>query len=105
MTINEMLERGLRRARPVAACRVSGKLSTFPYRIQKKGCGMRLFVGLDVSLAKTAIYVISKHGKIAKEALTAVNLKNCCVGPGNRRALLPPSGSRLIPCRSDCTGG
>jgi transposase len=31
-------------------------------------CGMRLFVGLDVSLAKTAICVISEHGKILKEA-------------------------------------
>jgi transposase len=30
--------------------------------------GMRLFVGLDVSLAKTAICVISEHGKIVKEA-------------------------------------
>ncbi len=29
---------------------------------------MRLFVGLDVSLAKTAICVISEHGKIMKEA-------------------------------------
>ena len=29
---------------------------------------MRLFVGLDVSLAKTAICVISEHGKILKEA-------------------------------------
>lgn len=28
---------------------------------------MRLFVGLDVSLAKTAICVISEHGKILKE--------------------------------------
>jgi hypothetical protein len=29
---------------------------------------MRLFVGLDVSLAKTAICVVSEHGKIVKEA-------------------------------------
>jgi transposase len=29
---------------------------------------MRLFVGLDVSLAKTAICVVSEHGKILKEA-------------------------------------
>lgn len=33
--------------------------------------GMRLFVGLDVSLAKTAICVISEHGKIVKEAQVA----------------------------------
>lgn len=32
---------------------------------------MRLFVGLDVSLAKTAICVISEHGKIVKEAQVA----------------------------------
>lgn len=29
---------------------------------------MRLFVGLDVSLTKTAICVISEHGKVIKEA-------------------------------------
>lgn len=32
---------------------------------------MRLFVGLDVSLAKTAICVISEHGKIVNEAQVA----------------------------------
>lgn len=32
---------------------------------------MRLFVGLDVSLAKTAICVISEHGKVLKEAQAA----------------------------------
>jgi len=32
---------------------------------------MRLFVGLDVSLAKTAICVISEHGKIVKETQAA----------------------------------
>ena len=32
---------------------------------------MKLFVGLDVSLAKTAICVISEHGKIVKEAQVA----------------------------------
>ena len=32
---------------------------------------MRLFVGLDVSLAKTAICVISEHGKVVKEAQIA----------------------------------
>ena len=32
---------------------------------------MKLFVGLDVSLAKTAICVISEHGKIMKEAQVA----------------------------------
>ena len=28
---------------------------------------MRLFIGLDVSLEKTSICVISEHGKIVKE--------------------------------------
>lgn len=32
---------------------------------------MRLFIGLDVSLAKTAICVVSEHGKIVKEAQVA----------------------------------
>ncbi len=32
---------------------------------------MKLFVGLDVSLAKTAVCVISEHGKIMKEARVA----------------------------------
>lgn len=32
---------------------------------------MRLFVGLDVSLEKTAICVISEHGKIVKETHVA----------------------------------
>lgn len=31
---------------------------------------MKLFVGLDVSLAKTSVCVISEHGKIIKEAET-----------------------------------
>jgi transposase len=29
---------------------------------------MKLFIGLDVSLAKTAVCVVSEHGKIVKEA-------------------------------------
>ena len=29
---------------------------------------MKLFVGLDVSLEKTAICVVSEHGKIEREA-------------------------------------
>ena len=32
---------------------------------------MRLFIGLDVSLAKTAICVVSEHGKIVREAEVA----------------------------------
>ncbi|TIP70081.1 MAG: IS110 family transposase, partial [Mesorhizobium sp.] len=29
---------------------------------------MKLFIGLDVSLAKTAVCIVSEHGKIVKEA-------------------------------------
>ena len=32
------------------------------------GIWMRLFVGLDASLAKTAICVVSEYGKIVREA-------------------------------------
>lgn len=46
-------------------------LSAIPYRIHMEDYGVRLFVGLDVSLAKTAICVISAHGKIVKEAQAA----------------------------------
>ncbi|MBF9052509.1 IS110 family transposase, partial [Roseobacter sp. HKCCD9010] len=31
---------------------------------------MKLFIGLDVSLAKTAVCVVSEHGRIVKEAET-----------------------------------
>jgi transposase len=31
---------------------------------------MKLFIGLDVSLAKTAICVVSEHGKIVQEVLS-----------------------------------
>ena len=45
-----------------------GKLSLFPYQSQSEEYGMKLFIGLDVSLAKTAVCVINEYGKIAKEA-------------------------------------
>ncbi len=38
---------------------------------------MKLFVGLDVSLAKTAICVISEHGKILKEAEVTSDPEAC----------------------------
>lgn len=46
-------------------------MSTFPYWIHMEGYGMRLFVGLDVSLTKTAVCAISEHGKIVKKAQVA----------------------------------
>ena len=52
-------------------CKIEGKLAQFPYRIQREDYGMKLFVGLDVSLEKTAVCVISEHGKIVKEAQVA----------------------------------
>ena len=50
-----------------------GKLSLFPYQSQSEEYGMKLFIGLDVSLAKTAVCVINEHGKIAKEAQVSSN--------------------------------
>lgn len=44
---------------------------------------MRLFIGLDVSLAKTAICVISEHGKILREAETASEPKTLSRWPGD----------------------
>ena len=52
-------------------CKIEGKLAPFLYRIQEEDCGMKLFAGLNVSLEKTAICVISEHGKILKEAQVA----------------------------------
>lgn len=49
-------------------CKAKGKLAPFQYRIHRADCGATLFVGLDVSLWKTAIYVISENGQIVKEA-------------------------------------
>ena len=48
-----------------------GQAVAAPVSDPEGGYGMRLFVGLDVSLAKTAICVISEHGKIMKEAQVA----------------------------------
>jgi hypothetical protein len=53
---------------PVAACKIRGKLSPFSYWIHMEDYGMRRFVGLDVSLAKTSICVIREHGNIIKLA-------------------------------------
>ena len=49
------------------SCILKGKLSPFPYSILKGENGMKLFIGLDVSLAKTAVCVINERGKIVKE--------------------------------------
>ena len=65
-------------------CRIEGKLAPFPYRIHMEDCGMKLFVGLHVSLEKTAICVISEPGKIVQEAQAA---------------------SEPAPCSNGCTAG
>lgn len=48
-----------------------GQAVAVPYRIQAEDCRMKLFAGLDVSLEKTAICVISEHGKFMMEAQAA----------------------------------
>jgi hypothetical protein len=40
---------------------------SFPHQIFMEDDGMKLFVGLDVSLAKTAVCVLTEHGKIIEE--------------------------------------
>lgn len=52
----------------VSACPIGDWLLPFPYRIHMEDYGMQLFVGLDVSLAKTALCVVSEHGRIVLEA-------------------------------------
>ena len=64
-------ERNSVRALLVRACKIRGKLSTIPYWIHLENDGTRLFIGLDVSLAKITICVISEHGKIVNEAQVA----------------------------------
>ena len=74
-------------------CKVEGKLAPFPYRIQGEEYGMKLFVGLDVSLNRTAICVVSEHGKIVKEAQVAptfVSIFRCFM-------LAEDAGSKLLP--------
>jgi transposase len=43
---------------------MGGKLSRFPYQIQKEDYGMRVFVGLDVALAKTSICVAATRYRL-----------------------------------------
>ncbi len=66
---------------------------------------MKLFVGLDVSLEKTAICVISEHGKILKEAQVASEPEALSHWIGDQTARLPLSGLRQAPCRSGCIAG
>jgi len=54
----------------LATCQISTALSPSPYSAQMEDGGIKLFIGLDLSLAKTSICVTSEHGQIIKEAET-----------------------------------
>ncbi len=65
---------------------------------------MRLFVGLDVSLAKTAICVVSEHGKNMSETEVASEPEALLRWFENwKTAASPPSALRPAPCRNGCT--
>jgi hypothetical protein len=53
---------------------------------------------LDVSLAKTAICVVSEHGKIVKEAQVASEPEELVRWIGEQKTASPPSASRPAPC-------
>lgn len=53
----------------ITACQITAALSPFPYQTCLEEWGMKLFIGLDVSQAKTAICVVSEHAKIVREAV------------------------------------
>jgi transposase len=58
---------------------------------------MRLFVGLDVSFAKTAICVISEHGKIVKEAQIASELEDLVRWIGDQEGIIATIGLEAGP--------
>ena len=66
---------------------------------------MKLFVGLDVSLEKTAICVISEHGKMVREAQAAGEPEALVRWIVAWMALSPPSASKPAPCRNGCIAG
>jgi transposase len=53
------------------ACPSDGPLATLPYLTWQEDYEMKLFIGLGVSLAKTAVCVLDEHGRIVKEAETS----------------------------------
>ncbi len=67
-----MPKRGLRPALPAfCACPRGGRLATLLHLFWQEGHGLKLFIGLDVSLAKTAACVLDEHGRIVREAEVA----------------------------------
>ena len=66
---------------------------------------MRLFVGLDVSLEKTAICVISEHGRIVREAQVASEPEALLRWIGEQMEASPPLGSRPVRCRNGFIAG
>lgn len=63
---------------------------------------MKLFVGLDVSLEKTAICVISEHGKIMKEVQVASEPDALLRWIREPDGVTAAIGLELGPCRSGC---
>ena len=64
---------------------------------------MRLLVGLDVSLEKTAICVVREHGGIVGAAQVASEPDALVRWLGAQGAASPPSASRPARCRNGCT--
>lgn len=58
---------------------------------------MKLFIGLDVSLAKTAICVISEHGKVQKEAEVASDPDALCRWIGEQNDIIAAVGLEAGP--------
>ena len=63
---------------------------------------MKLFVGLDVSQDKTAICVISEHGKIVKEAQAANEAEVLARWIGNLDGTIAVVVSSTAPCLNSC---
>ncbi len=64
---------------------------------------MRLFVGLDVSLAKTAACVLDEHGRIVREAEVASGPEAILRFAGELDGTIAAIGLERDPCRSGCT--
>lgn len=66
---------------------------------------MKLFVGLDVSLEKTAICVVSEHGKIMREAQAASEPEALVRWIRDLDGTIAAVGLRLALFRNGCTVG